>query len=83
MRGITTEEEIKEEIENEIVVVNGVLCRHRSQSLDDKEKVLLCSSCQGRGELWISGPYGEKDNEWTNTEFFCLWRDDGSLEILQ
>ena len=74
---------MKEEIENEVVMMNGVFYRSQSQSTEDKEKVLLCSTCQGRGELWIAGSCVGKENEWVNTRHYCLWRDDGSIEILQ
>ena len=45
-----------------------------------KQKVLLCSSCIGRGEIWINTPY--LNNKWIQLPLYGLWREDGSLELL-
>ena len=79
MRGVTTEEAIEEEIVNEVVLVQGSFYQ-KPASYQGQKKVFLCSSCHGRGEIWMSGVcFGGND---VNTHVYGLWRDDGSLEVL-
>lgn len=80
LRGVTTEEEIEEEIVSEIVFVKGPF--YQKHSIEkDQQKVFLCSSCQGRGELWMKG-FCFGSETFVNTNVYGLWREDGSMEVI-
>ena len=83
VRAVSSEDRVNQERDEEIVMVcNSVV---RQQSFTEGQKVLLCSACQGRGEIWIRGiPYEGPSNkdQWIKTGLYGLWRDDGAMEIL-
>ena len=71
VRGVSTEEELMEEFGGE--------------GLSTQSHVLLCSSCQGRGAVWVKGMIVSSEGsrgEWTDTHVFGMWRDDGAIELL-
>ena len=71
VRGVSTEEELMEEFGGE--------------GLSTQSHVLLCSSCQGRGAIWVKGMIVSSESshgEWTDTHEFGMWRDDGAIELL-
>lgn len=78
LRGLSSEEELTEHLSEESPKVPNHEARH----------ILLCSCCQGRGEIWVRGiPFGHSinstlDGQWVNTGLYGLWRDDGGMEIL-
>ena len=66
-------------MEDEILLVNNTT--FPKKIIDKgKQKVLLCSSCIGRGEIWINTPY--LNNKWIQLPLYGLSREDGSLELL-
>lgn len=86
LRGVCTEDDIVEELENKVVFVKGSFYQGKTV-YNGKEKVLLCSSCEGRGEVWVKGlcfshGYSCQQDLWVNTEYYGLWREDGAMEIL-
>ncbi|KAK8804087.1 hypothetical protein WA171_000180 [Blastocystis sp. BT1] len=78
VRGVSSEEEMAEEFEEDVM----------DPSHNSNTHVLLCSSCQGRGEIWMRGVAlsstgsSEEMNGWINTNLYGLWRDDGTIELL-
>ena len=78
VRGVSSEEEMAEEFEEDVI----------DPSHNSNTHVLLCSSCQGRGEIWMRGVAlsstgsSEEMNGWINTNLYGLWRDDGTIELL-
>ena len=65
-----------------------IVSRCMDPSHNSNTHVLLCSSCQGRGEIWMRGVAlsstgsSEEMNGWINTNLYGLWRDDGTIELL-
>lgn len=82
VRGISSEEDLSlefaEERRQQSVTYENQSCR--------KPHILLCSPCQGRGELWLRGfefcPLQTGSTRWIQTRLFGLWRDDGTIELL-
>lgn len=59
------------------------VCNGDDRLCAKKRKVLLCSPCQGRGEVWVKGAcFRSGDNGWVNTGIYGMWREDGAMEVL-
>ena len=82
VRGISSEEDLSLEFAEE-QSQQSITSEHRSRQ---KPHILLCSPCQGRGELWLRGfefcPLQMGCEKWVQTRLFGLWRDDGTIELL-
>ena len=71
VRGVSTEEELMEEFGGD--------------GKPTQSHVLLCSSCQGRGAIWVKGMIVSSESsrgDWIDTHEFGMWRDDGAIELL-
>ena len=71
VRGVSTEEELMEEFGGD--------------GKPTQSHVLLCSSCQGRGAIWVKGMIVSSESsrgEWIDTHEFGMRRDDGAIELL-
>lgn len=79
LRGVSDDRDL-EDIAEDIVVV----CNDSDRPCTKKrEKVLLCSPCQGRGEVWVKGVcFRGGENGWVNTGIYGMWREDGVIEVL-
>lgn len=83
VRGVSSEEDLSQEFAEEGVVYKP---KWNSSSLGTKTHVLLCSPCQGRGEIWLRGfdfcPLLIGHEQWVKTTLFGLWREEGTVELL-
>ena len=82
LRGVSNDGDIAEMDEDIVVVCHG---SDHSVHKAKGEKILLCSPCQGRGEMWVKGlcfKDAHQENGWVNTGIYGLWREDGAIELL-
>ena len=79
LRGVSNDGDIAEMDEDIVVVCHG---SDHSVHKAKGEKILLCSPCQGRGEIWVKGlcfKDANQGNGWVNTGIYGLWSGSGYL----
>lgn len=79
LRGVSDDRDLEDMAEDIVVVSSG----SDRPCTKKREKVLLCSPCQGRGEVWVKGVcFRGGENGWVNTGIYGMWREDGVIEVL-